>query len=257
MLLALDIGNTNIKTVLFEDSVVRASWRLTTDPHRMPDEYSLILSRLLPLECIDRCNIDAVAICSVVPPLTGVFKDVCTALFDVDPLVVSAGVKTGIKVNYDNASQVGADRIVDSTAAYYLYGGPAIVVDCGTATVFDCVTAEAEFIGGAIAPGLQSAADGLLRATSQLRRVELTAPPKAIGRNTVQAIQSGAILSHIVMIEGMVRRFKRELGDHAKVIGTGGLVDLVARESRVFDEINDNLMLHGLRLIYAMNRDQT
>ncbi len=254
MLLAIDIGNTNVKLVVFNDNTTHATWRLATDTHRMPDEYEMSLVNLLALGKIAPKDINAVVIGSVVPPLTAVFSEVSQEIFRLRPLVVGAGVRTGIRVVYDDPRSVGADRIVDAAAAYHLYGGPVIVVDCGTATVFDGVTAGAEFVGGAIAPGLRSSADALLSATSQLRRVELTAPATAIGRNTVQSIQSGLVFSHVDMIEGMVRRFKRELGEDAKVIGTGGFAGLVAPETKVFDEVNIDLTLQGLRWIYQLNQ---
>ena len=220
----------------------------------MPDEYELALLDLLPMQGISYKDIDAVVICSVVPPLTPLFTEVCQDLFHIRPLVVGPGVRTGLRIACDDPRSVGADRIVDAAAAYHLYGGPVIVVDCGTATVFDGITANAEFIGGAIAPGLRSSADALLNATSQLRRVELTAPASAIGKNTVQAIQSGLVFSHVDMIEGMVRRFRRELGPEAKVIGTGGFVSLLAKETNVFDDVNHELTLLGLQWVYEMNK---
>ncbi|MBI4338371.1 MAG: type III pantothenate kinase [Chloroflexi bacterium] len=253
MLLAIDIGNTNVKVVVFRGESVRAFWRLATDPRRMADEYELALVDLLRLQGIAATDIDASALCSVVPSLTPLFTEVCQGLFGVQPVVIGAGVKTGIKIVYDDPRAVGGDRIADAAAAYHLYGGPVIVVDCGTATVFDGVTAQAEFIGGAIAPGLRSAADSLLAATSQLRGVELVAPSSAIGRNTIQAIQSGLVFSHVDMIEGMVRRFRREMGQETRVIGTGGFANLVAQETKVFDAVHADLTLLGLRLIHGMN----
>ncbi|MBI4312894.1 MAG: type III pantothenate kinase [Chloroflexi bacterium] len=254
MLLAIDIGNTNVKMVVFNDSKLRSSWRLATETQRMPDEYQMALANLLPLGGLAPSDVDAVVMCSVVPPLTAVFTEVCQDLLHIRPLVVGAGVRTGIRVVYDDPRSVGADRIVDAAAAYHLYPGPVIVVDCGTATVFDGVTANGEFVGGAIAPGLRSAADALLSATSQLRRVEFTAPASAIGRNNIQAIQSGLVFSHVDMIEGMVRRFKRELGDEAKVVATGGFSGLMGSITTVFDKVNTELTLDGLRWIYELNK---
>ncbi|MBI4198070.1 MAG: type III pantothenate kinase [Chloroflexi bacterium] len=254
MLLAIDIGNTNVKVVVFNGERERAAWRLATEAHRMPDEYELLLANLLSLGGVAPKDINAVVMCSVVPSMTAVFTEVCQEVFHTRPLVVGPGVRTGLRIVYDDPRSVGADRIVDAAAAYHLYGGPVIVVDCGTATVFDGVTASADFIGGAIAPGLRSAADALLGATSQLRGVELVAPASAIGRNNVQAIQSGLVFSHVDMVEGMVRRFKRELGEGAKVVGTGGFAGLVAHGSTVFDEVNSELTLLGLRWIYELNK---
>ena len=223
MLLAIDIGNTNITLGVFRGDSLKATWRLATDPRRMPDEYGMTILNLLPVRGISSSDIDAVVMCSVVPPLTQVFTELSQSFFDSTPLLVGAGVRTGIKVLYDNPRDVGADRIVDASAAFSLYGGPCIVVDFGTGTVFDAVSANAEYLGGAIAPGLRLAADSLFSNTSILRRVELVAPDTAIGKNTTHALQSGLVLGNVDLVEGMVKRFKRELGGDAKVIATGGL----------------------------------
>ncbi|MBI4201752.1 MAG: type III pantothenate kinase [Chloroflexi bacterium] len=254
MLLAIDIGNTNVKLVAFNGIANHATWRLATDTQRMPDEYELSLVNLLPLGGLSHKDIDAVVMCSVVPPLTAAFTQVCQEVFQTRPLIVGPGVRTGIKILYDDPHAVGADRITDAAAAFHLHGGPVIVVDCGTATVFNSITANAEFIGGAIAPGLRSSADALLGATSQLRRVEMVAPTSPIGKNNIQAIQSGLVYSHVDMIEGMVRRIQREMGGRAKVVGTGGFIELVARETTVFDEVDSELTLRGLRWIYELNK---
>ncbi|MBI2170561.1 MAG: type III pantothenate kinase [Chloroflexi bacterium] len=255
MLLAIDIGNTNVTLGVFQGETLKATWRLATDARRMPDEYGLILLNLLPMRGIAPADISAVAICSTVPPLTQVFADLCESFFHIKPLVIGAGIRTGIKVLYDNPRDVGADRIVNATAAYRIYGGPLIIVDFGTPTVFDAISAQAEYLGGAIAPGLRIAAESLFTATSQLRRVELVAPASAIARNTVQAIQSGVMLGHVDMVEGMVRRFKREVGQEAKVVATGGEAPLIAKETNVFDAIGLDLTLIGLRMIHEMNQD--
>ena len=196
---------------------------------------------------------DAIALCSVVPPLTPSFIQLCRDYFDTEPLEIGTGTKTGIRVKYDSPRDVGADRIVDAAAALALYGGPAIVVDIGTATVFDAVTKSGDYLGGAIAPGIQIAADSLFHTTAQLRRVELKAPPTAIGRNTVHALQSGLVLGYSELVKGMVRRFNEELGGDSTVIATGGLAGVVANEVGIFDAVDPNLTLTGLRLIHEMN----
>lgn len=254
MLLAIDIGNTNITLGVFEGESIKAMWRLATDTNRMPDEYGLMLRHLLPLRGVQPDEIDTVAVCSVVPPLTQVFSQLCRDFFNIKPLVVGAGVKTGIKILYDNPRDVGTDRIVDAAAAYRLYGAPLVIVDFGTPTVFDAISAQGEYIGGAIAPGLRVAAESLVSATSQLRRVEMVAPATAVGRNTVHALQSGIVLGHVDMVEGMVRRFKRELGGSARVVGTGHGAPLIAEQSSVFDAISIDLTLIGLRMIHDLNR---
>ncbi len=260
MLLALDIGNTNVTFGVFQDDggdeasyTPALTWRVSTEPGRMPDEYGLLLNNLLSLRGVSPSDITAVVLCSVVPPLTPAFVELCRGYLKVDPLVVGAGVKTGIKILYDNPRDVGADRIVDAVAALKLYGGPVIIVDFGTGTVFDAITAQSEYVGGAIAPGIEIAADALFHSTAQLRRVELERPPSAIGRNTVQAIQSGLVLGYAELVKGMVARFDTELGGGCKVVATGGLADLIAKEAGVFDSVNHDLTLSGLRIIHELN----
>lgn len=253
MLLALDIGNTNITLGVFQGDNIYATWRVSTDASKMPDEYGILLRQLFDLRGMDAAQVDAVAVCSVVPPLTPTFLELCKSYFEVEPLVVGAGTKTGIRVLYDNPRDVGADRIVDAVAALSIYGGPVVVVDVGTATVFDAVTEDGNYLGGAIAPGMAIAADSLFHSTSQLRRVELVGPGTAIGKNTVHAIQSGLVLGYAELIKGMVARFDRELGGGAKVVATGGLAGIVEQEVGIFDAVDPDLTLKGLRLIHEMN----
>ena len=254
MLLAIDIGNTNITLGVFDGDALSATWRLSTERSKTSDEYSATLMQMLQLRDMEAQQIDAVALCSVVPPLTPTFIDLCKTHFGVEPLVVGAGTKTGVRILYDNPRDVGADRIVDAAAALRLYGGPAIVVDIGTATVFDAVTANGDYLGGAIAPGMVIASDALFSSTSQLRRVELVAPATAIGRNTIHAIQSGVVLGYADLVRGMVARFDAELGGGAKVVATGGLAHILETEASVFDDINPDLTLMGLMLIQGMAR---
>ena len=252
MLLALDIGNTNVTLGVFDDERLVATWRLSTDHAKMPDEYSIMLTQLLHLRGMSVNDVDAVALCSVVPPLTPTFVELCRRFFGVEPLVVGAGTRTGIRILYDNPRDVGADRIVDAAAAMRLYGGPVIVVDMGTATVIDAVTAGGDYLGGAIAPGMTIAHDALFSNTSQLRRVELVSPETAIGRNTIHAIQAGIVLGYADLVRGMVGRFDRELGGGAKVVATGGMAHIIEKEAGVFDDVNPDLTLTGLRLIHEM-----
>ena len=254
MLLAIDIGNTNITLGVFDGDALSATWRLSTERSKTSDEYSATLMQMLQLRDMAAPQIDAVALCSVVPPLTPTFVDLCKTHFGVEPLVVGAGTKTGVRILYDNPRDVGADRIVDAAAALRLYGGPVIVVDIGTATVFDAVTANGDYLGGAIAPGMVIASDALFSSTSQLRRVELVAPATAIGRNTIHAIQSGVVLGYADLVRGMVARFDAELGGGAKVVATGGLAHILESEAGVFDDINPDLTLMGLMLIQGMAR---
>ena len=253
MLLTLDIGNTNITMGVFEGDTLKATWRISTDPARMPDEYGLMLNQLLPLKGLSPNEIEADALCSVVRPLTPSFVGLCETYFGVSPLVVGAGTRTGIRILYDSPRDVGADRIADAAAALELYGGPVIIVDIGTFTVFDAVTKDGDYLGGAIALGISVSADALFHRASQLRRVELARPPRAIGKNTIHAIQSGLVLGYTEMVKGMVARFDKELGGGSNVIATGGLVGVLEKELDLFDAVDPNLTLTGLRLIYEMN----
>ncbi len=253
MLLAIDIGNTNITVGLFNGDILSATWRISTDSSKTSDEYGLQLTQMLEGGKSDVGDISHVAICSVVPPLTPTFQSLCQRYFGTDPLVVGSGTKTGVKVLYDSPRDVGTDRVVDAAAALHIYGGPAIIVDLGTATVFDAITKSGEYLGGAIAPGMGISGDALFRATSQLRRVELTAPETAIGRNTPHSIQSGLVLGYTELVKGMIKRFKEELSSDACVIGTGGLANVVQKESSVFDTVDPDLTLKGLQIVHSLN----
>ena len=253
MLLTVDIGNTNITIGVFDDNKLKATWRVATGVHRMPDEYASLLLSLFDRQGIAASQITDAILCSVVPPLVGVFEEVCRRYMKVSPLVVEAGVKTGVQICMDNPREVGADRIVNAVAAHQLYGGPVIVIDLGTATTFDVVSKEGDYLGGAIAPGIAIATEALFTKTAVLPRVELTHPKRAIGRSTVAAMQSGVVFGYAGLIEGIVSRIQQELGDKAKVVATGGYAELLARETPVIEVVNADLTLVGLRLIYEMN----
>ncbi len=253
MLLALDIGNTNVTIGLFDHKELQATWRLTTSVDRMGDEYAVLLLNLFSHKGIQVSSVDKVVICSVVPNLTPTFHEISQSYFGIKALEVAAGVKTGVRILYENPKEVGADRIADAVAAYQLYGGPVIVLDFGTATVLDAVSKEGDYIGGAIAPGIMIAAEALFARAAKLYKVELVRPKTAIGKNTVTAIQSGLIYGYVGLVEGLIQRFKRELGHDSKVIATGGLAPIVAKETPLIDEINPELTLIGLRMIQEMN----
>ena len=253
MLLTIDIGNTNVTMGVFRDEELVATWRLATDTHKLPDEYALLIRSLLPLKGVAPQDIDSMAVCSVVPPLTQVFDDLGITYFGVSPLVVGTGTRTGVRILYENPRDVGADRVVDAAAAFTLYGGPVIVVDFGTATVFDAVSREGDYLGGAIASGINLTAEALFERTSQLRRVELVPPKTAIGRNTAASIQSGILFGHVGMVEAMVHRFMVEIGEDTKVVATGGMAPLIQKETSIFDAVNLDLTLIGLRIIYELN----
>ena len=256
MIICIDIGNTNITLGLYKGETLGPRWRLATDHERMPDEFILQLLGLLGLAELDRGDVTGAAIASVVPPLTGRWVEVCRKGLGCDPLVVDESVETGVRILYEPKSAVGADRIVDAVAAYHLYGGPACIVDFGTATTFDALSSEGDYIGGAIAPGIGIAAQALFERTAQLPRVELAPPPAAIGRNTTHAIQSGLFFGYVALVEGMVARFRQELGPDTKVIGTGGLVEVIARETPTLEFLAPWLTLDGLRMVYEMNKDR-
>jgi type III pantothenate kinase len=254
MLLTIDIGNTNITLGVYDGDTLGPRWRLATDHQRMPDEYGITLVNLLQHSDLRPDQVHAIAMASVVPPLTGTFVQACDLYLKCQPLVVDAGVKTGVRVRYDDPKQVGADRVVDAAAVHRLYGGPACSVDFGTATTFDAISEEGDYVGGAIAPGIGIAADALFQRTAKLPRVDLQRPPSAIGRNTVHSIQSGLLFGYVGLVEGMVARFRAELGPKMKVIGTGGLAEVIAKETKVIEILAPWLTLDGLKIVWELNQ---
>jgi type III pantothenate kinase len=253
MLLTIDIGNTNVTLGLYDGDTLGPRWRLATDHNRMADEYGILLVNLFQHAGYRPEQVHGIALASVVPPLTGTFVAVCENYFGQSPFVIDAGVKTGVRIQYDDPKQVGADRVVDAAAVQKLYGGPACVVDLGTATTFDAISAEGDYLGGAIAPGIGIAADALFQRTAKLPKVDLAVPPAAIGRNTVHALQSGLLFGYVGLVEGMVARFRAELGPDMKAIATGGLAGLVASQTKVIDVIAPWLTLDGLKIIWELN----
>jgi type III pantothenate kinase len=253
MLLAVDIGNTSISIGVFEGEKLRTSWRMATSIQHMADEYATFLLNILNHQGLYPSNITEIAMCSVVPPLITTFVDLSQRYFHVTPLVVGAGVKTGVRIRMDNPREVGSDRIADAAAAHHLYGGPVVIIDLGTATTFGIVSKEGDYIGGIIATGIATAAEALVTRTAQLPRVELTRPKHVIGTNTVAAIQSGIIFGYVSLVEGMLARIEEELGEKPTVVATGGYAQLIANETKVIKNVNLDLTLIGLRLIYEMN----
>jgi type III pantothenate kinase len=251
--LAIDVGNTNIVLGTFDGETLLASWRLSTDAARMPDEYAALLETLLGFGGRSLRQVRAVVVSSVVPALTTTFEQLARVYCQTDPLVVGPDIRTGIPVRYDNPREVGADRIANAVAAIQLYGCPAIVIDFGTATTFDAISGAGEYLGGAIAPGLTIAADALFQHAARLFRVELKRPANAIGRNTGTSVQSGVIFGYVGLIEGLIARFHAEMGP-AKVIATGGLAEVIASQTPAVEIIDPLLTLQGLRLIYDLNR---
>ena len=254
MLLAIDIGNTDITLGVFEGEELRATWHMATGVHRMADEYAALLLNLLQHQGLKTADIKEVALCSVVPPLIATFEEFIQRYFHAAPLVIGAGVKTGVSIRVDNPREVGADRVVNAAAANHLYGGPVIITDLGTATTFDAVSKEGDYLGGVIASGISTAAEALFRRAAMLPRVELARPKNVIGTSTTTAIQSGLIFGYVGLVEGIVARMQRELGGKAMVVATGGYAELIAKETEVIDKVNPDLTLIGLRLIYLMNK---
>jgi type III pantothenate kinase len=254
MLLAIDVGNTKIALGIFNGEKLQTTLRIATSIHRLADEYALLLLNLLPYHSITLRDIQEAILCSVVPPLVPVFEEVCHTYFNISPLIVEPGIKTGVRLNMDNPKEVGPDRIANAVAAYRLYGGPAIIIDFGTATTFDVISKEGDYLGGAIAPGMEIATEALYNRTAKLPRVELVPPKRAIARDTTTAIQSGVIFGYIGMVEGLTDRLQRELIGKARIIATGSYAELIAQQTRVIEEVNPNLTLFGLRYIYNLNK---
>jgi type III pantothenate kinase len=257
MLLAVDIGNTNITVGLYNGDTLGPRWRLATDHERMPDEYGITLIQLFRHAGADPSDVHGAVLASVVPPLTGTFQQVCRSYLGHEPLVVDAGVKTGVRLQYEDPKQVGADRVADAAAVRTLYGGPACIVDFGTATTFDAISPEGDYLGGAIAPGIAIASNALFQRAAKLPRVDLQRPPSPIGRNTIHALQSGLLFGYVGLVEGMVSRFRAELGPKMKVIATGGLAEVIARETKIIQIVAPWLTLDGLKIIYELNATGT
>jgi len=254
MLLAIDIGNTEITLGVFEGEELRATWHLATRIHRVADEYASLLMNLLQHQSLKLEDIKEIAVCCVVPPLLSTFVNMCQRYFDIKPFVVGSGVKTGVRVRMDNPREVGADRIVNAAAAHRLYGGPVIITDFGTATTFDVVSKEGDYLGGVIAPGIGIAAEALFIRAAMLPRVELTRPSHVIGSNTTSAMQSGIIYGYIGLVEGIVSRIQQELGEKTTVVATGGFAEIIASETNIIKTVNHDITLIGLKLIYDMNQ---
>ncbi len=251
MLLAIDIGNSNIVLGLYDRDRLAVHWRLNTHKDRTPDEYAVTVLQLFALAGVAPGAVRAAVLASVVPPLTPTFVDLCRLRFGVTPLVVGPETDTGIAIKYQNPSDVGADRIVNAVAAYARFGRAAIVVDFGTATTFDYVTAAGEYLGGAIAPGIAISAEALVQRTSRLPRIEIARPPTVVGRTTNAAMQAGLFFGYVGLVDEIVTRMARETGGEPHVVATGGLAGLIAPETKTIKDIDEFLTLDGLRLIHV------
>jgi type III pantothenate kinase len=253
MLLAIDVGNTNIVLGVFDGETLVADFRLHTDEHATGDEMGLLIVGLLANRGIAPSDVDALVVSNVVPILSRPIDELSHHYFHIAPMVVGPGIRTGMRILYEDPRQVGADRIVNALAAFRRYGGPAVLVDFGTATTFDAISPQGDYLGGAISPGIVISLDALVSHTAKLTRVELIAPPSVVGRNTVASMQAGLVYGYVGLIEGIVNRMKGELGDSAKVIATGGLAELIAAQTTVIDTVDQRLTLDGLRIVHELN----
>jgi type III pantothenate kinase len=260
MLLAIDVGNSNIVLGVFEGQRLIHSWRLATLRERTADELGLVIAGLFEHNRIDKTRVSHIVLASVVPPLTGTMQTMAERYFNTKAITVDPQHDTGMPILYDNPSEVGADRIVNAIAAFERFGKaakrPMIVVDFGTATTFDAVTARGEYLGGAICPGVQISADALFQRAARLPRIEVRKPAQIVGRTTVGAMESGLFWGYVGMVEGLVRRMNDELGGHALCIATGGLADIIALETPLIQHVDADLTLHGLRIVFERTLDR-
>jgi len=253
MVFALDVGNTNIKCGVFINGELVNSWRMSTDMDRTADEYGITIVSIFKHIDLDPAEVRGIIISSVIPSINYTLEHLCGIYFHIKPLFVSPGIKTGMNLKYDNPKELGADRIVNAIAAYKTYGGPCIVVDFGTATTYGAISANGDFLGGCISPGLKISTEALTRSAAKLPRVELIKPECVICKNTVNAMQAGIIYGYVGQVDFIIKRMKKELGSDALVVATGGLSSLMAAETKAINEVNSLLTLKGLYYIYEKN----
>jgi type III pantothenate kinase len=258
MLLAIDVGNTNIVLGVFDNATLVRSWRLSTQRERTADELGLMVEGLFAHGRIERSAIAAVVMGSVVPPLTRTTRVMAERHFGVKALTVEPGVETGMPILYENPAEVGADRLVNGIAAYERFGRaaglPLIVVDFGTATTFDAITARGEYLGGAICPGVQISADALFQRAARLPRIDVRKPATVVGRTTISSMESGLFYGYVGLVEGLVRRMSDELGGQAVSVATGGLASIIVPETSLIQHVDADLTLHGLRIVWERNQ---
>ncbi|MGD7010306.1 type III pantothenate kinase [Metabacillus sp. 84] len=253
MILVLDVGNTNTVIGVYEEEELNYHWRIETSRNKTEDEFGMLFKSLFEHVGISYTDVNGIIISSVVPPIMFSLERMCKKYFDIKPLVVGPGIKTGLNIKYENPREVGADRIVNAVAGIHLYGSPLIIVDFGTATTYCYINEEKQYMGGAIAPGVNISTEALYSRAAKLPRIEIARPETIIGKNTVSAMQSGILFGYVGQVEGIVRRMKQETGQDPKVIGTGGLASLIANESSAIDIVDPFLTLKGLQLIYDRN----
>jgi len=254
MLFAVDIGNTNIVFGIFDGDTIRARWRVETKKQKTADEYSILIRSMLAADGLDAKSITDAIISCVVPPLQMCFEQVSQKLFNRRPIVVGPGVKTGMPILYDNPKEVGADRIVNAVAAFHRVRDQLVVIDFGTATTFDVVSAKGEYLGGLITPGVAISLDALAFRASKLPRIDLAKPGRVIGKNTIESMQAGIFFGYVGLVDGIVRRIWDELGGKVFTMATGGLAGLIATDSETIDEVDGDLTSQGLRLLHRLNR---
>ncbi|MGH9418091.1 MAG: type III pantothenate kinase [Terriglobales bacterium] len=254
MLLALDVGNSNLVAGLFDGETLAASWRLTTARAQTADEFGWTLGGLLAAHGLTPASVSAAIVASVVPPLDAMLRAALARQFGVEPLFVGPGLKTGMAIRYDPPADVGADRIANAVAGYAAWGGPLIIVDFGTATTFDVVSARGEYLGGVICPGIGISAEALFARTARLPRVELRQPPRVLGNSTAASIQSGLFYGYLSLVDGLIERLRAETGAATRAVATGGLAPLLAPHSRHIEASDEMLTLQGLRLLWELNR---
>lgn len=253
MLLTVDVGNTNVVLGVFQGKKILGHWRLSTNHYQTPDEFAMVIKDLFEHQKIKLQDIKMIIISCVVPPVVEILERMSEKYFGIKPLIVGPGIKTGIRILYENPKEVGADRIANAIAVYEKYGGPAIVVDFGTATTFDAVSEEGDYLGGVIAPGIGISTEALFQKAARLYRVEIEKPKSVIGKNTATSMQSGIFYGFIGQVEEIVQRMKKELGEPVMVVATGGLAELIGKECRSVERIDPLLTLEGLRIIYERN----